>query len=488
MAIKEDLIGILGKDRVSDAPQELAEYAEDESFVHPISPGCIVRPESAEEIQKIVRWANETLTPLVPVSSGPPHFRGDTVPATGGAVILDLRGMKKIIRLDPEHRIAMVEPGVTFSELIPAAKKAGLRLNLPLLPRASKSVVGSLLEREPVIMPRYHWDISDPLACTEVIYGNGDIFKTGSAAGPGSLEEQWRTGAAQNEAAGPIQADFLRLIQGAQGTMGIVTWASIRCEHAPLIEEPYLVGSSRPDNLLEFVHWLIRNRMADDCLLLNDTDLASILTHNWAAEYANIKNTLPPWVLFFSMSGLKYFPEEQIQYLRADMAAIAQSIMLEPARAIGRASAFDLLKIFHAPAGEPYWKMNPRGSCHDIFFIADYDKVSKLIGVVNDVAVKFAYPAADMGIYIQPIVQGVNYHCEFSLFFNPANPAEKDRIARLSEAAFGALSGQGAFFSRPYYPWTDMAYRGDAGTTIALRKVKNIFDPNHILNPGKLCF
>ena len=70
--------------------------------------------------------------------------------------------MKKIIIVDRARRVAMVEPGVTFGELIPAAEKEGLRLNMPLLPRKSKSVVGSMLEREPVIMPKYQWDISDP--------------------------------------------------------------------------------------------------------------------------------------------------------------------------------------------------------------------------------------------------------------------------------------------------------------------------------------
>ena len=69
------------------------------------------------------------------------------------------------MRVDRARRVAMVEPGVTFGELIPAVEKEGLRLNMPLLPRKSKSVVGSMLEREPVIMPKYQWDISDPLAC-----------------------------------------------------------------------------------------------------------------------------------------------------------------------------------------------------------------------------------------------------------------------------------------------------------------------------------
>jgi FAD/FMN-containing dehydrogenase len=93
-----------------------------------------------------------------------------------------------------------------------------------------------------------------------------------------------------------------------------------------------------------------------------------------------------------------------------------------------------------------------------------------------------------MGIYIQPVVQGVSCHCEFNLFFEPDNPGEEARIRAISEAAFEALANRGAFFSRPYGPWADLAYRRDAVTTISLRKIKDIYDPNKIMNPGKLCF
>src|SRR3990172_12981573 len=105
------------------------------SFANRTRPAYVVRPHSADEVKRLVAVANDTLTPLVPVSSGPPHFRGDTVPSTGGAVVVDLSGMKKIINVDRARRVAMVEPGVTFSQLISAAEKEGIRLNIPLLPR-----------------------------------------------------------------------------------------------------------------------------------------------------------------------------------------------------------------------------------------------------------------------------------------------------------------------------------------------------------------
>ena len=488
MSVKEELVKIVGKGNVSDTPEDLDKYAKDESPVHPVRPRYVVRPGSSDEVQKIVNWANETLTPLVPVSSGPPHFRGDTVPGTGGAVIVDLSRMKRIIRIDTEHRIAMVEPGVTFSELIPELTGEGLRLNMPLLPRTTKSVVGSLLEREPVIMPQYHWDIADPLACTELIYGTGDMFRTGSAAGPGDLQQQWEIGAAQNEAAGPVQADFYRLIQGAQGTMGIVTWATVRCERMPSLEEPFLVGSSNLDHLLEFTRWILRRRLVDDCLLLNNTDLAHMLAREWPQEYESLKNSLPPWILFFSISGIKYFPEEELNYQKEAVAGIAKSLKIELLKAIGRVSAYELIKTLHKPSEEPYWKLRDKGSCYDIFFLTVHDKLPELVSIMNGLAEECGYPASNMGIYIQPVVQGVSCHCEFNLFFEPKNPREEDRIRALSDAAFDVLANRGAFFSRPYGSWADMAYRRDSVTTISLRKIKDIYDPNKIMNPGKLCF
>ncbi len=145
----------------------------------------VVKPANADEVQGIVKWANQTRTPLVPVSSGLPHFRGDSVPGSEGAVIVDLSGMNRIIMTDRRNRVAVVEPGVTFSKLQPELAKEGLRLSMPLLPRTSKSVLGSVLEREPIMNPRYAWSLSEPLRCLETVMGNGDIFRTGELAGAG---------------------------------------------------------------------------------------------------------------------------------------------------------------------------------------------------------------------------------------------------------------------------------------------------------------
>jgi len=488
MANNEDLKKIVGSKNVLDDEETLEEYSRDISFVLPVRPRCVVKPKDAAEVQKLVKWANERLSPLVPVSSGAPHFRGDTIPGIGGAVIVDLSGMKKVIRVDRFHRVAMVEPGVTFGELIPAVAKEGLRLNLPLLPRKSKSVIGSMLEREPVIMPKYHWDISDPLACVEVIFGNGEMFRTGAAAGPGTIEEQWAAGGAQKTPYGPGPAAWYRLIQGAQGTMGIVTWASLRCELLPSVEEPFLVGSSQLDKLFELVHWLVRLRLVNECFVINNSNLAAIMAKKWPTDYQDLKDTLPPWVLFFNVAGYDYFPEERVSSQIKGISDITKRMGVEPLGAIGRVSALELLKVVNRPSGEPYWKLRCQGACHDIFFVTTYDKLPELIRTMYDAVDEAGYPASDMGVYLQPIVQGTNLHCEFNLFYDPENPSQSERVRELAISTVNDLMAKGAFFSRPYGESSPIIINRDAATVTALKKVKSILDPNNVMNPVKLCF
>lgn len=488
MIDEKKLAKIIGETNVSHNPATLEEYAGDMSFVKPIKPDYVVKPRNAKDIDKLVNLAKETLTPLVPVSSGAPHFRGDTTPGIGGAVIVDLSGMKKIIRVDRMNRVAMVEPGVTFAELIPAVAREGLRLNMPLLPRKSKSVIGSMLEREPVVMPKYHWDISDPLACVEVIFGTGEMFRTGAAAGPGTIEEQWAVGASQKEAAGPAQVSWHRLIQGAQGTMGIVTWASLRCELLPSIEEPFLVSSSQLDKLLELVHWLTRLQLVNECFILNNINLAAIMAKKFPDDYQDIKDSLPPWTLFFNIAGYEYLPEKRVSYQIKDTTDIAQRTGLEPVGAVSRVSALELLKAVQRPSREPYWKLRYQGGCHDIFFITINDKLPGLISAMYDMANEAGYPASDMGVYLQPIVQGVNCHCEFNLFYDPENPSQSERVRKLATSTINNLMAKGAFFSRPYGEGTDIIINRDAASVAALKKVKGILDPNNVMNPGKLCF
>lgn len=488
MIDKKKLAKIVGAGNVSDDEAALAGFAGDMSFVGRIKPDYVVKPQNADQVEKLVNLAREEKTPLIPVSSGAPHFRGDTVPSVGGAVIVDLSGMKKIVRVDRYNRVALFEPGVTYGELIPAVAKEGLRLNMPLRPRRTKSVVGSMLEREPVIMPDYHWDIADPLADVEIILGSGALFRTGASAGPGTLEEQWAVGGAQKEAAGPSSASWYRVIQASQGTMGIVTWASARCEILPKMEEPFLVGSADLNKIMEMVHWLIRLRLVNECFIINNTDLATIMAKGKVSDYQAIKSSLPPWIIFYNVAAYDYLTEDRIKWQVADIKDLSQRVGLEPAQSLGKISAFELLKTVQSPSDDFYWKSPSGWACQDVFFITKFQKVGELVDAMYGMAGDAGYTTANMGVYVQPVVQGVNFHVEFNLFYNPADAAETAKVKKLSVDAVRKLMDKGAFFSRPYGEITGMVMNRDAATVTALKKVKAILDPDNIMNPGKLCF
>ena len=482
-----DLQEIAGKGNVLDDAHTLALFSMDEGFAAPVKPQCVVRVYTMEEVQGVVQWANQTKTPLVPVSSGPPRFRSDTVPGTDGAVVIDLSQMKRIHCIDRKNRVAIVEPGVTFGEMIPALKKEGLSPYMPLVPRSSKSVLMSSLERDPITMPRDHWETQDPLLCVEVIYGSGDLFRTGSAVGPGNIEEQRKAGKAQVRGLGPSQIDFTRLIQAAQGTMGIVTWGSIKCNLLPKVNQAFLVGSEKLGPLIDFIYKLMWKKLGNECVLLNAQNLACLLGAD-TDGINSLYSQLPPWILIFNIAGHGLLPQERVDYQTAEFKDIARSYGLAPVDQLSGISSEDVIKRMSRPSPDPYFKKRLKGGSHDIFFNTTLDRTPEFLAKTIELAADHSVPPSDLGIYIQPTVQGTNCHFEINLYFDPDDNGEAGRIQALDTATVNTFADMGGFFSRPYGNWVKTAYERCPDTVEGLKKLKQIFDPNGIMNPGKLCF
>jgi FAD/FMN-containing dehydrogenase len=483
-----NLMQIIGKQKVANKPEALDRYSHDNSFASPMQPRLVVHPRNAGDVQKIVMWANQTKTPLVPVSSGEPHFHGDTVPSVPEAVIVDLRRMDKIVRIDRRNRMVIIEPGVTYAQLQPALAEQGLRLSTPLLPRQSKSVIASLLEREPRLIPKYSYTLPEPLRCLEVVWGNGDIMRTGEAGGyyP-TLEQQWEMGLAQVFSGGPGQVDYYRLVSGAQGSMGIATWASVKCEILPKVHRFFFIPADNLIGLIGCAYRLLRVRLGDEFLVLNSSSLAAILSKD-ADGIQALKNKLPPWVIIMGIAGRDLFPEEKVDFQEKDTRDIVQQFALQLLPAVSGIRAGQVMSTILNPSPVPYWKLAYRGACQDIFFMTTLDKTPEFVDTVFAAANALRYPVSDIGIYLQPQHQGTSCHCEFNLPYNSGNKIETDRVRELLETGSEALMKQGAYFSRPYGIWADMVYNRDAANNTMIKTIKGIFDPNNILNPGKLCF
>ncbi|MHA1147258.1 MAG: FAD-binding oxidoreductase [Promethearchaeota archaeon] len=475
----QELIDICGVNNVSANPALLKNYSIDESFTEGTLPKAIVYAIKTKQIESILKLANSKGFSVIPISSSSiKRQHGDTLPRKNNTIILNLSRMKKILNIDTKNRSVMVEPGVTFGELIPILRKKGVRLLHPLLPSADKSVMACALEREPTIIPRYHWDSSDPLLCTEVVFGTGDLFRTGTAAGPGSLKEQKKTGQAQINPMGPTQFSPFRIIQGSQGSLGVVCWSTLKLEYLPTIQKIFHYQSNNLQELLELQYELIKYRLCDEILILNNLNLACLL-EEMVETIPELAKTYLKWNLIFILAGRGKLGRDKIDYQEEDIADIIKNLNLKNLIKISALNNHELIRVLSNATSSP-WKLRLSSACQEIFFLSNFEKIPSHINIVEK-----EFPQ-NLGIYIQAINQGTAYHCEFDIFYKPAEKVQlKDKYLKISKD----LMDNGAFFNRPYGILADEIYkRQSEQTIIALKKVKNIFDPNHVLNPGVLCF
>jgi FAD/FMN-containing dehydrogenase len=484
---KSRLMEIVGDERILPRPGFDPSFSLDQELIKTLPPDFRVVPKNVDDVQKIVLWANETQTPLVPVSSGGPHFRGDTDPSTPESVKVDLSEMKRILKIDRRNRLALIEPGVTYAELQPALREEGLRIVTPLLPRKNKSVIASLLEREPVMSPKYQWNLVEPLRSLEIIWGNGDKFYSGGGTLRGEKNEDWQAGLVPVVGPGPGQLDFNKFVSAAQGSMGIVTWASVKCEVYPRARKLFFIPAEKLGDLIDFTYQLLKFRFGDELFIVNNTCLANILGSS-ASEIEALKDKFPAWTVLVGITGGHILPEEKLAAQEADIRDIAQQHGLQMAPALSGVRGDEMLEVILQSSPEPYWKLRYKGGTQDIFFLTTLDKTPRFVTTLFAVSNERQYPVPDIGVYLQPVHQGVGCHCEFTLPFDRKNQAEIQKTQGLFRDASYRLFRQGAYFSRPYGIWADMVYNADARTMLVTQKIKDIFDPRHVMNPGKLCF
>jgi hypothetical protein len=135
-----------------------------------------------------------------------------------------------------------------------------------------------------------------------------------------------------------------------------------------------------------------------------------------------------------------------------------------------------------------YWKHRYKGACQSLFFITKPNLVPKFIKRVSEIAAQNGYPIKEIGGYLQPIEHNRACHLEFNFFYDPGQRGETEAIRCLYRDAALALLNEGALFTRPYGDLAPIVYERASSYATTLRRVKKVFDPNNIMNPGNLCF
>jgi FAD/FMN-containing dehydrogenase len=500
--IFEQLSAIVGAANVSNDPAVLEKYAKDQSFTPARKPHFVVKPAKAEEIQAIVKLANQTLMPVVPFSSGT-SFTGAAVPSVGG-ILIDLSRMNKILDVDTIHWHATVEPGVTFAQLNAELKKHNLRVQVPLVAPPSASVLGTYLEREPVPGSSDFVYGNEMINDIIAVMPNGESFTMGNIA---------IKGASHTHPGGP-GLDFYRLLVCAQGTMGIVYQMNVRLIPYPKVWKVFFSPFNRVSQLQAAIKKIQRKELGYECFALNRFDLAVMLTDEDAADgkalkagtyvgvngakpwstamrkrFETVYAALPPWTLVMSIPAWARRPEEKVAWQETDYRDLAAEGGWDVFNTVGSIPNLD--KLLMEEMTSP-WRLQKKfgfkGTSQQLMFHALGEKIEGIENTIKELAVKHGYAADHIGGYIQPIERARSFYCIFDLPCDPTNADEVVRGKSLFNEASAAIVDKGAFYDRPYGIWAELMYHRNAVYTDYLKKLKREFDPNLIMNPGKLCF
>lgn len=204
----EKLTKIVGKGNIKSDPADLYVYGSDAS-VHESSASIVVKPTTIEQVQKIMRYANEKLIPVIPRGTGS-STSGHTTPIDGG-IVLDLKGMNKILEIKPENIYCKVEPGVIDDDLNRALKPYGFFW--PAAPASSKiATIGGEIGANASGMRSVKYGATrDSVLGMKVVLANGDLVTLGS-----------------NTRVATSGYPLERIIVGSEGTLGIVVEATLK--------------------------------------------------------------------------------------------------------------------------------------------------------------------------------------------------------------------------------------------------------------------
>jgi hypothetical protein len=247
------------------------------------------------------------------------------------------------------------------------------------------------------------------------------------------------------------------------------------------------MNSHNLEDLIDPLYEIQRYLLASECFIINRTDLSHILAHD-SSEMELIRKKVPSWILIINLSGGVILPEEKIRQEEQDLHYCVNAFDINLSTKLSGLEN-DVPSIIKQSCKGKYWKLKWRNNFRDILFITTLDKVPAFVHLVEETTSELRYPFEDVGCYIQPLVRAGACHVEFSFFYDSLSEKQTPIMKNLYQTLVDEFFQMGAFFSRPYGSYlSNIVYGHKPAYTRVLKEIKEIFDPNNIVNPEKLCF
>jgi 4-cresol dehydrogenase (hydroxylating) len=453
----------LGEDAVARDEATLAEFRDPYTFAgwEPPAVAGVLFPETVEEVQAIVRIANERRIALWTSSQGRNFAYGGAAPRADSALV-SLRRMNRVLELNEELAYALVEPGVSFFDLAEAVRAQGLKLLVSVPVLGWGSVVGNTLEHGWGYTPL--GDHAARQCGMEVVLATGDVIRTGMGALPGS--RAWQ---ASKRGFGPTPDGIFM-----QSNFGIVTKMGVWLTPQPEVYAPVKVLVPELERLIDTLRGLLLDRTVPGVpLVMRDPP-----TGLWSARFALYGAAR---VVEAELAAVRdAFAGAQVDARTIPGDAIADTEGLDPIEQVmGGVPGLGALQVVKMLGGEHGGQLDvsPVTPCTG----RDAVRLCELLAPLYQEAGFLFGP----GIIVTPRSLVFTSHITFDTTDEERARAAFELYPRAATAAREA--GYGLY--RAHLQFMDLAAAqydfGDGALARFNQRLKDALDPNGILSPGK---
>lgn len=457
----------LGAKAVVTDPVDITPWTTDwRQRFHGSSP-AIIAPDSVAGVQMAIVAARDAGVPLVPQGGNTSMVGGATPPGDGSALILSLRRLNRIRSLDPHAGLAVAEAGVILEHLHEATEARGVRFPLTLGARGSATIGGLVSTNAGGTQVLRFGTMRALVAGVEAVLPDGALYE-----GLSPLKKDNRG------------YDIRELLVGAEGTLGVITAATLRLVLVPGDRATAWIGVDSPARALDLLR-AVERRSGDSVEsfeLVPQSALDLVLKHipGTRAPLAGRH----PWLVL-------------VDYVTAEPNAATSALEVLLAGMLADGLATDAVVAANAAQATAFWRLRDSISeaertegptmAHDISVAVD-----RMPDFMIDAAraVEAAFPGVKATGFGHLGDGNVHFHVNA-----PAGTPDPDRWRReVGEAAshmvYDLVAAAGGSISAEHgigqMKRDELARLSSPARMAALRAIKRAFDPRELLNPGKL--
>jgi glycolate oxidase len=420
-------------------------------------PEVVIKPNTAEQIAGILKYCNEVKIPVTPRGGGT-GLSGGALPVFGG-VILSLEKLNKIISIDERNLQATVESGVINQVFQEAVIEKGLFYPPDPASKGSCMMGGNLAEGAGGPKAVKYGVTRDYVLNMEVVLPNGEIIWTGA-----------------NVLKNSTGYNITHLMIGSEGTLGIITKIVFKLIPYPTQNLLMLVPFYSSEKACEAVSAIFRAGLTPSAMEFMERDAI-----DWVLQFIEVKVPVKPGIqahLLIEVDG------NDLELLFKDCEKIAE--IME------RFECDEVLFADTAQQKEDLWRMRRNVAeavkSHSVYkeedTVVPRAELPRLLKGVKEIGVRYGFKsvcyghAGDGNLHVNIIKEGMSDED-----WENKLPEGIEEIFKLCVALGGTLSGEHGI------GWVQKRYLNIAfnETQLTIQKgIKNLFDPNHILNPGKI--